>query len=174
MSGLDKDRKRNQTIAFRMTPEERQELEARIKVTGKPKGIYFIESLLHQEIKIAVGKYQSDRLSLEIRRLREALGNICTEDDETRQILAECKSLIGQLIVLIEGNISELNSDDFRVITPDNENALAGNRTFLSNKSRAFIYSKCRFSISKALSNVNNKGDDGVESGLFHWKQDCG
>lgn len=24
------------------------------------------------------------------------------------------------------------------------------------------------------LSNVNNKGDDGVESGLFHWKQDCG
>lgn len=36
MSGLDKDRKRNQTIAFRMTPEERQELEARIKVTGKP------------------------------------------------------------------------------------------------------------------------------------------
>ena len=90
--------------------------------------IYFIESLLHQEIKIAVGKYQSDRLSLEIRRLREALGNICTEDDETRQILAECKSLIGQLIVLIEGNISELNSDDFRVITPDNENALAGNK----------------------------------------------
>ena len=45
-------------------------------------------------------------------------------------------------------------------------------RTFPSNKSRAFIYSKCRFSISKALSNVNNKGDDGVESGLFHWKQD--
>ena len=169
MSGLDKDRKRNQTIAFRMTPEERQELEARIKVTGKPKGIYFIESLLHQEIKIAVGKYQSDRLSLEIRRLREALGNICTEDDETRQILAECKSLIGQLIVLIEGNISELNSDDFRVITP-----LLVTRTFPSNKSRAFIYSKCRFSISKALSNVNNKGDDGVESGLFHWKQDCG
>ena len=42
MSGLDKDRKRNQTIAFRMTPEERQELEARIKVTGKPKGIYLL------------------------------------------------------------------------------------------------------------------------------------
>lgn len=89
---------------------------------------YKIIRKLNQEIKIAVGKYQSDRLSLEIRRLREALGNICTEDDETRQILAECKSLIGQLIVLIEGNISELNSDDFRVITPDNENALAGNK----------------------------------------------
>lgn len=128
MSGLDKDRKRNQTICFRMTPEERQELEARIKVTGKPKGTYFIESLLHQEIKIAVGKYQSDRLSLEIRRLREALGNIRTEDDETRRILTECKSLIGQLNALIEGNAMGLNGDDFRVITLDNENALAGNK----------------------------------------------
>ena len=34
MSGLDKDRKRNQTVCFRMTPEERRELEARITVSG--------------------------------------------------------------------------------------------------------------------------------------------
>ena len=68
MSGLDKNRKRNQTVCFRMTPEERRELEARITVSGLPKGKYFIQSLLHKEIKIAVGKYQSDRLSLEIRR----------------------------------------------------------------------------------------------------------
>lgn len=38
MSGLDKDRKRNQTVCFRMTPEERRELEARIKVSGLAKG----------------------------------------------------------------------------------------------------------------------------------------
>ena len=61
MSGLDKDRKRNQTVCFRMTPEERRELEARIIVSGLPKGNYFIQSVLHQEVKIAVGKYQSDR-----------------------------------------------------------------------------------------------------------------
>ena len=30
MSGLDKDRKRNQTVCFRMTPEERRELEEEI------------------------------------------------------------------------------------------------------------------------------------------------
>ena len=73
MSGLDKDRKRNQTVCFRMTPAERRELEARITVSGLPKGKYFIQSVLHQEVKIAVGKYQSDRLSLEIRRLWERL-----------------------------------------------------------------------------------------------------
>ena len=56
MSGLDKDRKRNQTVCFRMTPEERRELEARITVSGLPKGKYFLQSVLHQEVKIAVGK----------------------------------------------------------------------------------------------------------------------
>lgn len=53
MSGLDKDRKRNQTVCFRMTPEERRELEARITVSGLPKGKYFLQSVLHQEVKIA-------------------------------------------------------------------------------------------------------------------------
>ena len=73
MSGLDKNRNRNQTICFRMSLAERLELEARIQASGMPKGRFFIEMLLHGEIRITVGKYQSDRLSLEIRRLRECL-----------------------------------------------------------------------------------------------------
>lgn len=68
MSGLDKNRLRNSTISFRVTPEERIQLEARIKVSGMPKGEYFIQSLLHQELNIAVGKYKSDRLSLELKK----------------------------------------------------------------------------------------------------------
>ena len=100
MSGLDKDRKRNQTVCFRMTPEERRELEARIKVSGLPKGKYFIQSVLHQEVKIAVGKYQSDRLSLEIRRLWERLEHL----DE---VLADCRALMQQVI--------EITGDDCSV-----------------------------------------------------------
>ena len=97
MSGLDKDRKRNQTVCFRMTPEERRELEARInKVSGLPKGKYFIQSVLHQEVKIAVGKYQSDRLSLEIRRLWERLEHLETED--LYEVLADCRALMQQVI----------------------------------------------------------------------------
>lgn len=49
MSGLDHNRKRNQTICFRATPEERKEIEARIKVSGMPKGEYCRQSLLHQK-----------------------------------------------------------------------------------------------------------------------------
>lgn len=98
MSGLDKNRKRNQTVCFRMTPEERRGLEARITVSGLPKGKYFIQSLLHQEIKIAVGKYQSDRLSLEIRRLWERLDSLETE--ELYEVLADCRELMKQIIKL--------------------------------------------------------------------------
>lgn len=48
MSGLDKNRLRNQTVCFRATPEERREIEACIKISGMPKGHYYIQSLLHQ------------------------------------------------------------------------------------------------------------------------------
>lgn len=65
MSGLDKDRKRNQTIAFRMTPEERQELEARIKVTGKPKVIDIIILQLEiwqKHILVCMEKHKKKRM----------------------------------------------------------------------------------------------------------------
>ena len=104
MSGLDKNRKRNQTVCFRMTPEERRGLEARITVSGLPKGKYFIQSLLHQEIKIAVGKYQSDRLSLEIRRLWERLDSLETE--ELYEVLADCRELMKQIIKITDNSCS--------------------------------------------------------------------
>ena len=66
MSGLDKNRQRNCTVCFRATPQEVQMLEARVKASGMPKGKYILESVLHQKISIAVGKYQSDRMSLEL------------------------------------------------------------------------------------------------------------
>ena len=101
MSGLDKDRKRNQTVCFRMTPEERRELEARIIVSGLPIVIYFIQSVLYQEVMIAVVIYQSDRLSLEIRRLWERLEHLETED--LYEALADCRALMQQVIE-ITGN----------------------------------------------------------------------
>lgn len=104
MSGLDKDRKRNQTICFRMSPEERRELEARIIITGMPKGKFFIQSVLHQQIQIAVGKYQSDRLSLEIRRLKERIEEVSEDIEELQEVLSDCKALMEQFIQIVEDN----------------------------------------------------------------------
>jgi regulator of replication initiation timing len=116
MSGLDKNRLRNQTICFRATPEERQQIEGRITVSGMPKGQYYIQSLLHQQINIIVGKYQSDRLSLEIRRLRERLDEPTHIDPcEINQVLTDCKALLEQLAEIMENNRQEekITIEDF-------------------------------------------------------------
>lgn len=98
MSGLDKNRRRNQTICFRVSAEERKELEARIIVSGLPKGKFFIQSVLYQQVNIAVGKYQSDRLSLEVRRLSEKLNQVHTENEEVYDLLTECRAFMKQFI----------------------------------------------------------------------------
>lgn len=74
MSGLDKNRQRNCTVCFRATPREVQMLEARVKASGMPKGKYILESVLYQKISIAVGKYQSDRMSLELQKTAHGAG----------------------------------------------------------------------------------------------------
>ena len=49
MSGLDKNRVRNQTVCFRATAEERRQIEARITVSGIPKGQFYIRSSVSPE-----------------------------------------------------------------------------------------------------------------------------
>lgn len=104
MSGLDKDRLRDKTVSFRMSPEERRNLEARLKVSGKPKGKFIIESILQGELNITAGKYQSDRLSIEIKHLREQINEIFLDNDviEIRESLLDCKALIQELIKVME------------------------------------------------------------------------
>lgn len=112
MSGLNKNRLRNSTMSFRVSLEERIQLEARIKVSGMPKGQYFIQSLLHQRLSIAVGKYQSDRLGLEFKKLRETLDSI-SETEKIVEILKECKALLDELQKVTNEN-TELSILDFQ------------------------------------------------------------
>ena len=111
MATTNKNRVRNRIINFRVTPSEYEEIQARIKVCGMPKGEYFIQSLLHQNICISVGKYQSDRLSLEFKKLREVLETV-SDIDEMVDIANECKALLNQLIIITKDN-QKLSQDDF-------------------------------------------------------------
>ena len=111
MATKNKNRVRNRIINFRVTPSEYEEIQARIKVCGMPKGEYFIQSLLHQNICISVGKYQSDRLSLEFKKLREVLETV-SDIDEMVDIANECKALLNQLIIITKDN-QKLSQDDF-------------------------------------------------------------
>lgn len=104
MSCANNRRKRSVIVNFRVSPDEREQIEARIKLTGLLKSDYFLKTVLEQEINITVGKYQSDRLSLEFKRLREAICNLETNnlDDELYQLLLESRALLLELKPLVE------------------------------------------------------------------------
>jgi len=106
MPGPDKNRKRNKdmAVAFWATEEEKREIEMRFACCGMPKGRYVLQSLLHQRIEITAGKYKSDRLALEMKRLREQLDRTGVTDEEAYWILVDCRALIRQLISIIEEN----------------------------------------------------------------------
>ena len=109
--GHDTHKIRITTMSFRVTEEEKTELEARIKVCGLPKGEYFRQSLLHQQINITAGKFHSDRLALELQRLREAL-ETGTVTEETERTLRACNELIRQIEMIGEGEDADDRTQD--------------------------------------------------------------
>ena len=68
---------------------------------AKNKVTFFLDSLLHQNIEIIAGKFASDRLSLEVKSLAKAL-EIKDLKDNLRDLLLECRELVGQLISLLK------------------------------------------------------------------------
>ncbi len=107
MSGLDKNRFRNQTVCFRATYQERRAIEERIAVSGVPKGEYYLQSLLHQQINIYAGKFESDKLSIEIRKLREALMDAGTDYDDLYAAIVDCRAFLEQMLDVLERNFSK-------------------------------------------------------------------
>ena len=107
MSGLDKNRFRNQSMCFRASYEERRAIEEKMKIAGIPKGKFYLESALNQKIIISVGKFESDKLSIEIRRLRQALENAGTDDNELYAALVDCRALFEQMLRVLESNYDD-------------------------------------------------------------------
>ncbi len=109
--GHDTHKIRITTMSFRVTEDEKTALEARIKVCGLPKGEYFRQSLLHQQIKITAGKFHSDRLSLEIRKMRETL-EVTRDSEETEKTIKACDALLRQIKEIGEGDDADDGTQD--------------------------------------------------------------
>lgn len=86
------DRFRHNTIAFWLSDEEKAEVEAKIILSGVPKGEYYRKSVLEQEIKVVSGNYMSFRLSKVLERIYEELHNGNSENEQL--LLALLKELI--------------------------------------------------------------------------------
>ena len=102
----DHNRTRNKTVSFRLTPEEYRQMEEPIKITGFPKNEFMIRSMLEQHISIRVGKFESDRLSLEVRRLKDVLNGVKVPE-EAVDLLLECRALMEQLIQITNAEKEE-------------------------------------------------------------------
>lgn len=96
MPGLNKNRKRPITLAFRVNPIEAKHINESIKISGLSRGKYFLKTFQEQQIEISVGKFESDRLSLEFKRLRELLNSIDV-NETIEDLLEECKALMEEL-----------------------------------------------------------------------------
>ncbi|MGI6511419.1 MAG: plasmid mobilization protein [Catenisphaera adipataccumulans] len=64
-----KARFRHNTIAFWLSDEEKKAVEARIILSGLPKGEYYRQSILGQQIQINGGRYRSAKLAAELESL---------------------------------------------------------------------------------------------------------
>lgn len=75
------DRFRHNTIAFWLSDEEKAEVEAKIILSGVPKGEYYRKAVLEQEIKVVSGNYMSFRLSKVLEQICEELHNGNSENE---------------------------------------------------------------------------------------------
>lgn len=69
MSCKREDRERHNTIAFWLSDEEKSEVEAKIILSGIPKGDYYRRSILEQEVTVIAGTYMSHRVAIVLERI---------------------------------------------------------------------------------------------------------
>ena len=86
---------RHNSIAFWLSDDEKQIVEARIVAAGVKKGEYYRASILGQKVEIVAGIYRSDRLAIILERLLEAAeGGDAYAGEEIVAILHELLELM--------------------------------------------------------------------------------
>ncbi len=76
------DRYRHNTIAFWLSDEEKSQVEARIILSGLPKGNYYRQAILGQEVTVTAGNYMSNRVAKVLEQILEHLKSGNTEDEK--------------------------------------------------------------------------------------------
>ena len=85
-------REKDNVIAFRLNDEEKSKVEARIILSGLPKGEYYRRSILGQEVSVVAGSYMSNRVAVTLERILEQI----SDGDTTEEALLV--ELITQLL----------------------------------------------------------------------------
>ena len=102
MPGLNKNRKRPNTIAFHVSNEEKIAIETRINVSGLPKSEFYIGSCLGNKLEMIGGKFGSDRLSVQLENMNVFLRNAENVYNKNQKIIADYTHEILSLIHISE------------------------------------------------------------------------
>lgn len=105
MPGLNKNRKRPNSMSFRVSNEEKIAIETRINVSGLPKSEFYIGSCLNEKLEVIGGKFGSDRLSVQLENMNVFLRNAENIYNKNQKIIADYTDEIST----ITKRLNELN-----------------------------------------------------------------
>lgn len=89
MPGLNKNRKRPNTIAFHVSDAEKVAIKTRINVSGLPKSEFYIGSCLEKKLEVIGGKFGSDRLSVQLENMNVFLQNVENIYNKNQKIIKD-------------------------------------------------------------------------------------
>lgn len=104
MPGLNKNRKRPVTIAFRVTAQESQRINQRVNISGLSRRKYFMNTFLGQKIELIGGCFESNRLASELKKIRMKLEMLEVNSTQLEETIDECHALLSELSKVIKEN----------------------------------------------------------------------
>ena len=101
----NKNRWRNVTIAFRMSPEENEELDLRVKLCGyQTRQEYIIESVLHQKVTAVGNPLMLVQFRKQLRGIEEELKRLTILEDADEELFTPMDRVVA---VLGENKVKE-------------------------------------------------------------------
>lgn len=108
-----KNRWRNVTIAFRMSPEENEELDKRVKLCGyQTRQEYIIESVLYQKITAVGNPLMLVQFRKQLRDIETELKRLNTLNDVGEELFTPIRTMLEILNGFVEGRNTDENKKD--------------------------------------------------------------
>ena len=104
----EKKRKRNIILNFRVSPEEKQMIEERVKLSGMAKGEYFIQSSMHQNISVLGNVRTFDAIKESVSKLDRKLMELQSVE-ELDEVTLESLRMVLELLDGIYNKTEEEN-----------------------------------------------------------------
>lgn len=89
-----KNRWRNVVVAFRMSPEEAQELNVKVSLSGLSKQDYIIQCLLKHEIRVVGGMKVAKKVQVHLDTILEELQTLDEADRDVEELLVQLKHVL--------------------------------------------------------------------------------